>query len=269
VTALARLQHSLGACGSTRQLGLMRITLAWLLWSTWGYGFVFHFDLHPDRIALGASFFAATWLLFIGFASRFAAAWAAVTMLATTLQLGEPTWTIWSEQHRQLTMLRTGLFTLSPSGRSLSLDRWFALRRAERRGEPAPAERAPLWTLLLIRVFAGTVLLVTTLSFCDAAWLSGEPAARALFGGTRVGAVAPLWATLIAWGLLAAHGFVTVGVWLPPTKGVALALGGTMYLLLYVALPLATLSLTVCWLLFAFVSAEAVHRGIDRMHGRT
>jgi hypothetical protein len=257
------------ACGSTRQLGLLRITLSWLLWSSWGYELVLHFDLHPDRIALAISFFVAVWLMFIGFQSRLASAWVGITLIVTTFHLGESRWTIWSDQHRQFTAVLALLLALAPCGRSFSVDRYIALGRAERRGHPAPAEIGSLWICALLRGFTGAVFLVTTLSLVDAEWTSGRLVAAAMFGGFRQSTELSAVAVVLAWILLAAHGFVTLGLWFERTKTAALWTGAISYLFLYVAMPsLSTLPLTVCWLLFTFVPADAVHRAIDRLHGR-
>jgi hypothetical protein len=247
----------------------MRVALGWLLWSSWGYEFVLHFDLHLDRVLLAASFFISAWLVFIGFASRLACAWAALTVLVTSLYLGEARWTIWTDQHRQLTVVLAAAMALAPCEKSFSLDRWLALRRSDELSVSPPAERGPLWVLTLLRAFTSALFLVTTLSLLDADWLSGRVAARAMFGGIHAGTDVPLWAVSVAWAMLAAHAFVTIGLWLERTRRVALLVGVALYLLAYVAMPLlSTLPLSVCWLLFAFVPPEGVHRAIDRMHGR-
>jgi hypothetical protein len=192
-----------------------------------------------------------------------------ITLLVAGFHLGESRWTIWSDQHRQLTAVLALLLALAPCDRSFSLDRYLALGRAERRGHPAPPEFGSLWTCALLRGFSGAVLLVTTLSLVDSEWTSGRLVATAMFGGFRQSTELLAIAGVLAWTLLAAHWFVTLGLWFERTRTAALWTGAVSYLFLYVAIPsLSTLPLTVCWLLFTFVPADAVHRAIDRLHGR-
>lgn len=264
------LTEAMTAQGSTRQLGLMRIALSWLLWGSWGYPLVLHFDIHPERVALALAFYVCVWVMFLGIYSRVFSLLTGMVLVLASILLGDPLrWTIWAEQHRQLTVVLTLALALTPAGTSFSLDRWRALRRAAARGEPVPAEHGELWGLWLLRCLATAVFAVTTLSQANPEWLSGELIRRTLLDGVASeGAYDGPWAPALAWLILAVHAFVTVGLWFARTRWVAIALGGGCHLLLFLVLPISTLPLIVCWMLFAFVPSERVHSAIDRLHGR-
>jgi hypothetical protein len=267
----ARVAERLAASGSTRQVALMRISLATVLWASWGYPFILHFDLHPDRVLLALSFYLASLLLFVGRWTRFATVWVAVTLGVALWHLGEAdASTIWSKQHRQLTFVMTLLLALTPSGKSFSLDRWRSIRRARADKRPIPAEAGPLWGVVGIRLFAGLVLAFTTLWLLQSDWISGVYVEAAFFDGQGAELSARLgsrgWARALAALLVGAHLFTAVGVWFRRTRTHAVVTGTATYALIFILTPLDTLALVVAWLLFSFLPADGVHRTIDRLH---
>lgn len=233
--------------GSTRLFGLMRIALVLLLWSTWATPFIVHFDMHMPRVALSLGFYLSSVPLLVGLGTRWVAPFMAAVLIASSVLLGQgdPS-SIWLTQERQLATLAAVLLALAPSGRSLSVDRLLALRRVKRVGAPLPDERGPLWSLRLIQLCAAGILLTTVVGQLSSEWLSGSA---------------------VAWGLLGINLVGLFGVWWRRTRVVALAVVCLGYLGLYPFMLVGVIGMTVTWLLASFLTAQGVHRALDRLHG--
>ena len=202
--ALAAIFH-LDREGSTRLLGLLRIALVVLLWCCWAYPFILHFDLHPLRVGLALLFYGSSTLLLVGLWTPMAGLLTAASLLGAVVLLsdGDPA-SLWLAQHRQLTALFTLVLLPSPWGRSLSLDRWRALRHSQGAGLPAPLERGPLWTLRLVQLVGAGTLLTSALGQATPAWLRGEAFASG---------APPAWGPPLAALLLAANATGALGLW--------------------------------------------------------
>lgn len=241
--------------GSTRLAGLLRIALVLLLWATWSYPFILHFDLHPLRLSLALAFYLASPLLLVGLWTPASAAVVAASLVGASLLLG-PSDPLWLQPHRQLATLLACLGVLLPAGRSLSLDRLRALRRARQAGRPAPDERGPLWPLRLLQLVASCLLLATALGQLSPAWRDGSALSAA-----------PAWGRPVAWGLLLVHLVGAFGPWWRVTRTASLLLVGGVYLGLGLFMVTDTVPFAVIWLLCAFLDPQTVHRAIDRLHG--
>lgn len=241
--------------GSTRSLGLLRLATATLLWSSWGFPFILHFDLHPPRLALALSFYLSSLLLLLGLWTRVAAITVALTLLAAAALLGAADPAVWLTQERQLSLLLAVVLALAPCGRSLSLDRLRALRRGR-----AHDERGPLWTLRLLQLCASVLFLTSAFGQLSPTWLGGHVFARP-------GAPAPAWAAPLAWTMLAINLVGALGPWWPRARLPAITLVAGAYLLLYTLMDLDTIALSIIALLFSFAPPARVHAVIDRLHG--
>jgi uncharacterized membrane protein YidH (DUF202 family) len=259
--------------GSTRSSGLLRIGLAICVWTRWAEELLLYFDLSARGLALAVSFYVSSTLMLIGWRSRASSlATGAVTLAMYHwfgLELGREPWT---HHHTYLLASATFLCGLTPCGRSYSLDRWLAVRRAERRGEAAPAEHANLWGLRLVALQLSTVYLLTAWDKTNAAFLSGDrleaiflwmyfgsELPRAGWFGAAVD-VAAVCTVLLEWML-------GIGLLVPRFRRFLVVPGLLLHALFYVLLPVATYTVTVFCMYLAYLDADAVHRVLDRLQG--
>ncbi len=159
---------------STRSSAIVRILLVLVLWSRWGRELLMYRDVSLEGLAFTGSFFVFTSLMLFGiFAqlSGFAVAGLVASMVFYKgVYLGyEP----WTHHHTYFLAYATILISFAPIGRSLSIDRWFALRREANGGRPAPPERANIWALRLLCLQLCTLYLWTAIDKSNAAFLDG------------------------------------------------------------------------------------------------
>lgn len=262
-------EYLLLAEGSTRTAALLRIGLVALLWSKWAGDFLLFLNRPADQVAIGVSFYLSTGLLFFGIFTRFAAAWAGVTMLGVYYWIGihdkvEP----YTHHHTGLLCVATALLAFTPCGGSYSVDRWWAVRSARRRGEPPPPEIGPLWGLRLLALQVSVLYASTTYDKLSVPFLSGvrlQHHAMSLYLGSDY----PTWPAFpyvtqaLAIGTVVIEGSLAVGLWIPRARPVLIPVGILFHAILYVTLPVSTFSLTMWLLYLAFLDPDAVHRFFD------
>lgn len=255
---------------STRSAALLRIGLALLLWARFALDVAPWSNFEPARLALSASFFASTTLMLVGAWSRVATAWAGATALVMVYGFGPRTMEPWTHHHTTLLAHATALLALTECGRSLSVDRWWGLRRALGRGGPCPPERGPTWGLVLIGFQVSVVYLSSAFDKCNLAFLSGERLQHTLqhlyWGADPV--TLPLWepATLVAaWVVVVLEVALGVGLWSAKGRRLLIPLGLLLHATFYVLLPVGTFSLTMALLYLAYVDPDAVHAAIDEL----
>lgn len=256
--------------GSTRSVALIRIGLALVLWTTWGDDMVLFRSLAPASMAVALAFFVSTTLMAVGFWARL-----------STLIAGLSCWLIYDggligagtafrHHHTALMTVAALLLALTPCGRSLSVDRWLALRRARRRGVPAPPELGDLWALRLLGVAASAVYLGAVVSKLTPGWLSGDRFEMLLlhyYLGSD--SALPWWLArglqLMTLYVVALEASLCLGLWWAPARRWLLPQGILMHWMFYVLLPVASFSLTMVLLYLAFVPPEAVHRACETL----
>ncbi len=260
---LLRLAHR---PGPTQVLGVLRIALIGLEWARYARNFQLFRDSRPEMMGLSALFFLATSLSFFGLWTRPAMALNAAVMLITYYYVGfaldvEP----YTHHHTYLLMAFAVVMALTPSGRSLSIDRWLALRKARRQGAPAPEQVGNLWALPLLGVQLSAIYFWSAWDKCYGAFISGERMEHYLmylyFGSTYpdlpgfrgLMVVSAVGTIMLEFGL-------AVALWIPRTRTVAIVVGIVFHALLYWWLPVGVFSLTmwVCYL--AFIPPERVQR---------
>jgi hypothetical protein len=252
--------------GSTRPVALIRIGLALLIWTRWASNFLLYKATSAVDLAIGLSYFASTTLLLVGACSRAAAAWTAGTLLVLFFHLGGD----YIHHHTWLLVASTVLLVFTPCGRSFSLDRWLALRRADRTGVPPPPERGPLWGQRLLAMQVSAVYLWSAASKSDRPFLSGERLQHIFLRwyGSSDPPGFPFFAetmqalAVLTVGLEYALG---VGLWFARTRPWAVLLGLVFHAIIYVTLPVFTFSATMILLYLAFFEPEAVDRVIARL----
>jgi hypothetical protein len=258
---------------SSRSSALVRIGLALLLWARWGRELTLPGGHSPEFLLFACCFFVATTAMLLGVASRLAtlatAALALFYHYYVGLVLGQGT----LSHHTYLLAFATFLCALTPCGRSYSLDRWWAVRRAEREGRPPPPERGNVFGLRLIALQLSILYFWSAFDKSGAAFLSGAGLERIVLflyeleevpqgAGFRAaawlaGGAAPAFEYALAFGLL----FARTRRWL-------LVPGLLFHGLIYVTLPVRTFSVTMALLYLAYLDPDAVHDAIDRLEGR-
>ncbi|PRP90655.1 hypothetical protein ENSA5_62730 [Enhygromyxa salina] len=199
---------------SSRSLGLLRIFAALTIWVEFASPWVAHrMDDSAGTMLLAWVVLVAAWFVVFGFKTRWATAIMALAFAGLHLyygvalgnaKLAAPV------QEFQITVL----LALTPCGRSLSVDRALAVRRAKRDGCGPPPERICWWQLELFIVQTATIYLWLGYEGCDPRWLSGELLERQILqwygsdmfvvhpGFHRFAVVAAWTATIVEFGLV-------------------------------------------------------------------
>lgn len=204
---------------SSRPLGLFRIFLsATIIYHFTSFWALNKLDNHAGEQALGMVFLIAAWFVLVGYKTRLATAVLALSMLGLHMYYG-------AALHKHLLAKPVQMFqlivlmALTPSGRSLSVDRAIEVRRARAERRAPEPELMPWWQLELFILQISTVYLWAAENKSDPAWFRGERMERywvEWFGGSDSLAFKPLvhpiavffaWSTTIleyvlAFGLL-------------------------------------------------------------------
>ena len=239
----------LTAEGSTRTAALMRIGLPLLIWSRLGSHFLLYKHHEPLRVLLMVSFFLSTSARLIGGRSRLSSACTGLTMMAIYYWMGMVNG-VGSYTHHHIYVLAIAplLLACTECGRSWSWDRWRALRRGE-----APPERGPTWGLVLITVQLSQIYLWSAVSKCSGAFLSGERLEQ-IFLRLYVGSDYPDFPgchqLMIAGAVVAIvlEVVLAVGLFMRRTHRWLLPLGIFFHAFMYVTLPVAPFTASICLL---------------------
>lgn len=273
--AVEAARASLAREGSTRSAGLLRIGLALLLWERFAGEWCLPAlrSAEPWRWLLSLSFFVASALMLFGVGSRLTTAWSAVNACIFTYylghHLGQEAYT-----HHHVAALTTAvvLLSLTPSGGSYSLDRWWALHRAEAQGAPPPLERGSTWGIRLIALHVAAIYFWGAVSKCSEAYLSGERMEHYLMS-LYLGSDYPRWPgfhTLMAasaWGSMLLEFALAFGLFVRRLRGPLLMLGLLFHAFIYWTLPVGVFSALMGLLYLAFFDPDDVHRALARLHG--
>lgn len=264
--------------GSTRSSALIRICLVFLLWARWANELVlFREFATPDGLAyvlLGINFYAATTLMLIGLWTRFATAWTAVVVGSMVFYFGGSLARVpWTHHHTYLLAAATALCACTPCGKSYSLDRLLAVRRAEAAGTTPPPEVGNLWGLRLMSLQLSAIYFWGAVDKTTVAFLSGERMEHYLMwfylGSDRPAAgwvSALLLAAAVTTVLL--EYTLSVGLHIRRVRPYLVVAGLALHALFYVLVPVYTFSATMACLYLAVVDADRVHALIEQMQGR-
>ncbi len=261
--------------GSTRSSALIRILLVVLLWARWANEVVLFRDLASEDgfayFAIGINFYLSTTLMLIGLWTRFATLWAAAVVCTMVFYFGGTLGReSWGHHHTYLLAVSTVLCACTPSGRSYSLDRWLAVRRAREQGKDPPPERGNLWGLRLMTLQVCSIYFWGAYDKTTVAFLSGERMEHYLMwfyiGSDRpqAGWVQMLLMLTAAFTVLLEYA-LSVGLLIRKTRGVLIVAGLCLHALFYALVPVFTFSATMACLYLAVVDADAVHRVIDQL----
>jgi hypothetical protein len=258
--------------GSTRGVGLMRILLVGVVWTKYASKLmpfrVFH---DPLELTMSMTFYVASTMMFVGLWSRLSTGVTGALLMAyyyyQGLQLDDD---FFIHHHTYLLNIGVLFLAFTDCGKSFSVDRWLALRRARAAGDPPPAEQGVLWGLRLI---AFQVTMVYWWGAWDKTHLAFGERMEHYHMNLFFGSDYPPFAGFTL--LMALMGTVTVAIeyalplaltW-PPTRTVSVWIGIVLHILFYLVLPVSTFSATMLLFYIAFLNQESVHRVVDEMMG--
>jgi hypothetical protein len=259
--------------GSSRSSALMRIGIATIVWTKFGSEVTLHDQLTLVGRLVALLFWIVTTMMLVGFRTR-AASWLSAALLGAFMlgwrQLdGNEGWT---HHHVELLLIACALTAIAPSGRSYSVDRWLALRRAEARGEPPPEERGNLWALRLIVLQLSLMYFWAAYDKTHLGFLSGARLEHFFLWyywgsqGPLPGWVAPIF-SLAAVGNVLLEYALAFGMPFARTRRWLILPGLALHATFYLLLPVTVYSATVMVLYLAYLDPDAVHRVIDRLSG--
>lgn len=254
------------APASTRVVGIMRIGIALVSFAELGDKVV---PRHEPLDRLGIFFLAATALMLVGLwsqAATFAAStamWLAITKVPGTMH-----------HHTYLMAVATTCLSLTPCGRSLSLDRLLVLRAARAKGAPAPEEHGNLWALRLICLQLTAVMfwggynkLTLGTQSLQIAFLSGDRVEQTFVFFHSLPSHPPNW---LSTGFALAGSSVTffelfcgIGFWLPQTRKWCVLGCLVMTTSFQLLLSVGTFGFLAAVLYLSFVPPDRVHRITD------
>ena len=169
--------------------------------------------------------------------------------------------------------MATTCLALTPCGRSFSLDRWLAVRRAQRAGAPLPEEHGNLWALRLIGLQLSAVFfwggwnkLTLGTQSVHVAFLSGDRLEQTLLYYHSLPAHSSLLSavfTLLGGSVVFFELFCGIGFWIPKTRKWCLLGCLLMTTSFQVLLNVGTFGLLAAVLYLTFVPPETIHRLID------
>ncbi len=177
----------------------------------------------------------------------------------------------WKHHHAFLLVMAALFIALTPCGRSYSLDRWLALRRALKSGLPPPPEIGNLWGLRLTAIQLSMVYFWTAYEKLYWGFLSGdrmELLAYNYYAGYDYASIPGFSAFcfVIAIATVILEFLLAFGLYIPKFHKYLMPAGIVLHVLFYILLPIRTFTLTMILLYLAFIPAASVHRFINNMH---
>ena len=255
--------------GSSRSSALIRIGLAMLIWSRWAAESAPFYSPDAIRPLLALALYASSGLMFLGLWTGFAVpATAAVT--AGMYAYGVHTHHAWAAHHTYVLVFAIVYCALTPCGRSYSVDRWLAVRRARKLGLAPRPERGNLLGLRRMALQLAVMYFFTAADKTHWDYFSGARIEKLLMK-YHFGSTYPDWPGFHE--LCVVLGVMTVvleyslafGLFLPRARRILVPAGVLFHVGLYYALPVSTFSLTVILLYLAYFDPDAAHRTLDEI----
>lgn len=253
--------------GSTRAVGLMRIGIALVAWAELGG------EVGPRDVGwlLGLFFYATTALMLLGVLAQLSTFAAAVAMWLVIQRVPGT-----MHHHTYLMAMATTCLSLTPCGRSFSIDRWLAVRKAEKTGAKPPAEEGNLWALRLICLQLSAVLfwggynkLTLGTQSLQIGFISGDRLEQTLLYYHSLPVHGPSWMSgifaVLGAGVTFFELFAGVGFWIPWARKWCVLGCLLMTTSFQILLNVGTFGLLAAVLYLSFVPPERIHRIIDEL----
>lgn len=230
-------------------------------------------DATIDALLRNVAFFVATTAMLIGFKSRLS-----TLLTAVILWLLYYYWGMvhgadeWKHHHTYLLAMGVTLTACTPCGKSYSLDRWLAVRSAQRAGRAPPPERGNVWGLRLIVLQLSVIYFFAALDKTNGAFLSGERMEHYYawyYAGLDYAGAGWFAAMcqLIAIATVALEYALALGLPFARTRRYLVVPGLLLHAGFYVLLPVLTYTVTMFALYLAYIDPDKVHALLEAMHG--
>jgi hypothetical protein len=267
--ALQKLRAGFEREASTRGFALYRLLLVAVVFFYTTKASQFHpgyVEAPPLRQLMGLLMMVSAWLAWLGFQTRVATAVLAFSWGFLHLKWGmsERPGQLMEDAHMLQALV---VLALSPCGRSLSLDRWLAVRRAEKHGQAIPPEMGPVWPAGLMIISLSCMYTWIFLGLATPTWFSGFAVEQIWLSQwassdafARHPELAHFICLAIAWIVLALTLVLAVGLLLPRFRVYMIALGVGLQLCIWPVVGMWPLTLTMLLVYAAIIPPEAVHR---------
>ena len=262
--------------GSTRPVALVRIGVPLILWARFGSALALYSHVSSWSWALvGVSFFLSTAAMLAGFHARIACAWVAATLGFIIVWFGIIGHdTDYLHHHVSLLLITCILLVLTPCGGSYSLDRWHAVRAAERAGTAPPPERGPLWGQWLLCLQLSAVYFWGAIDKTYPGYLSGERMQHYILYWHLGSSYprSPLFAPLVqvtAIGSVLFEYVLAIGLWVRRWQRWLMPAAIVFHGVIYFTMPVLTFTVTTWLLYLLFLPPDAMHRTIDELSGHS
>ncbi len=271
MSAIARVFDGLiNVPASTRSVGLLRFFWGLILWARWADELLPFRRMEWIHWVLSVCFFLGSTGMVLGFFSRVSSFVAGVTTMFMVFVVGhkmgvEP----WTHHHTTFLAVVTLVLALTPCGRSFSLDRWLAIRKAEKNGTRWPMEFGNVWAVRLVGLQLSAIYFWGAIDKTRWAYLGGDrleqPLMYLYFGSDFPGDWFHWAAIALAWSTVTLEYSLTFGLWIRKLQPPLMALGLLFHAGLYYFLPVTIFSIASMVAYLAYLDPRAVHAFIDRM----
>lgn len=262
----------LRAEGSTRPAALLRIGICLLLISRWAHRNAWH-NLDDDPLLLLTGIAYSVFAVFglAGFKTRFSMAMLAIAVSTLHLYFGHELGA-WHYTKAVGPFQVVVIVAMMPCGRSFSVDRWLAVRRAERGGPPPPPEWGPLWANRLLCCQVSLLYFWAIYDKLDPGWFDGSRLAALwmhYYGSSDDLVLHPglvqSGSAIAGIGTILAETYLLLGLWFGRTRKTAVLVGLGLHFAFLTVLGVWPLSarMPLCYL--AFANPETIHRFFDRL----
>jgi len=258
--------------GSTRSAAILRICLPYLIWGRWARNHIFYETVgDPLHFVFSVGFFVGGAMMLIGLYTRFSVAVVALVMSVWHLYYGH-------ELGISKAITSVNLWTpvvalmFTDCGKSLSVDRWLAVRRARREGRPLPSERGNVWGLRLIAWQLSMMYFWAAFDKTDMHWLSGARMERywTHWYGTSDPPTQWWFRPMIlcaSIGTTILEYILCFALWFRVGRRWLLIPGLLFHFLIYITLPAFTIGFQVMVCYLAFVPVDQFRRWSDDLLG--
>jgi hypothetical protein len=259
---------------STRSAALIRIGLVAIVWTRFADLLVLSDHVRDGLWPFSIVFYVVSTLACVGLWTRVSMLALAASLVFLMYYVGHVL-RVYSNTHHhvQLLVWATVWLAFTPCGVSYSIDRWRAVRRAARRGEPPPLERANMWALRLVALQVSSVYFWTALDKSHLGYFSGERIAHLWMyyyaGSDPVGDIPLLRALFHVLGpsVVLLELSLALGLWFTRTRKWLVVPGLVLHGAFYALLHISTFTATMWLLYLAFFDPDEVHRTVDELSG--
>jgi len=258
--------------GSTRSVGLLRCLWGLILWARWADELLPFRRHEADHYVLGLLFFVSTSGMVVGLFSRLSCFVAGLVTLTMVFHYGHLSGVeSWTHHHTTFLAVVTFVLAFTPAGRSFSLDRVLAIRKAEAKGGVWPDELGNVWAIRLVGVQLSAIYFWGAIDKCRMAYLGGDRIEQHLmylyFGSDYPGSWLHVGAMIAAISTVMLEFLLSFGLWVRRVMFPMMLLGILFHAGIYYFLPVTVFSVASVVAYLAYLPPDDVHRFIDKLLG--